>query len=92
LRAPEIIMSYNAPDLRSVTLRLEFSIADAVAQRGLLPVLGAALRAWWKRPRLPPNLPDYLREDVGLQPEGRVVYWMDVPINPSTPTLLPPKL
>jgi hypothetical protein len=76
-------MTYDALNQRSVTLRLEFSIADAVAQRGLLPVLFAAIRAWWKRPRLPPNLPAYLREDVGLPVEDHVVYWMDIPIHPN---------
>ncbi len=75
-------MIYDALNQRSVTLRLEFSIADAVAQRGLFPVLFAAVRAWWKRPRLPPNLPAYLRVDVGLPKEDHSVYWMDIPINP----------
>ena len=72
-------MTYDALDPRSVTLRLEFSIADAVEQRGLVPVLIAALRAWWSRPRLPPNLPAYLREDVGLPAEA--VSWLDLPTN-----------
>jgi len=80
-------MTYDALDPRSVTLRLEFSIADAVQQRGLFSVLVAALRAWWKRPRLPPNLPAYLRADVGLPAEDQVVYWMDIPIHShSVPT------
>jgi hypothetical protein len=77
-------MSYDALDPRSVTLRLEFSIADAVVQRGLVPVLIEALRAWWKRPRLPPNLPAYLRVDVGLPAEDNIVYWMDIPIHPHS--------
>ena len=72
-------MTYDALDPRSVTLRLEFSIADAVEQRGLVPVLIAALRSWWSRPRLPPNLPAYLREDVGLPAEA--VSWLDLPTN-----------
>lgn len=73
---------------RSVSLRLESAIADAVAQRGLFSVLVAAIRAWWKRPRLPPNLPAYLRSDLGLPPDdGQIVYWMDIPIHPhSVPT------
>lgn len=76
-------MTHDALNPRSVTLRLEFSIADAVAQRGLLPVLFAAIRAWWGRPRLPPNLPAHLRADIGLPPsEGKVVYWMDIPVHP----------
>ena len=59
-------MSYNVPAEGNIVLRLEFSIADAVHQRGLLSVLGTAISAWWNRPRLPSNLPAYLRADVGL--------------------------
>jgi hypothetical protein len=76
-------MTYETLNQRGVSLRLEYSIADAVAQRGLFAVLVAAIRAWWKRPRLPPNLPAYLRVDVGLPAEDHVVYWMDIPINPT---------
>jgi len=68
-------------DQRSVVLRLEFSIADAVQQRGLMPVLVEAVRAWWSRPRLPPNLPDNLRSDVGLGPAREPIYWMDIPVH-----------
>ncbi|WP_375449827.1 hypothetical protein [uncultured Devosia sp.] len=76
-------MINDALNPRSVTLRLEFSIADAVAQRGLVPVLLAAIRAWWSRPRLPPNLPASLRADLGLPPDpSSLVYWMDIPVNP----------
>jgi hypothetical protein len=78
-------MTYDALDPRSVTLRLEFSVADAVAQRGLFPVLLTAIRVWWSRPRLPPNLPAYLRADVGLSPvDSKIVYWMDIPIHPHS--------
>lgn len=84
-------MSYNALEQRSVTLRLEFSIADAVAQRGLVSVLAEAFRAWWSRPRLPPNLPARLRADVGLPPESQMAYWMDIKVSPkSVPPLHPP--
>jgi len=83
-------MTYEAHDLRSVVLRLEFSIADAVTQRGLVPVLFEAIRAWWTRPRLPPNLPANLRADVGLPPEGKQVYWMDIPISNPRALRLPP--
>ncbi|UXN73767.1 hypothetical protein N8D56_24170 [Devosia sp. A8/3-2] len=38
-------MSYNALNEGSVVLRLEFSIADAVHQRGLFAVLQAAIAA-----------------------------------------------
>ena len=78
-------MTYDALNPRSVTLRLEFSIADAVHQRGLFPVLLAAIRAWWKRPRLPPNLPAYLRADLGLSSEDfHPVYWMDIMFNANS--------
>ena len=78
-------MSYNVLSERSVVLRLEFSIADAVHQRGLLPVLAAAFAAWWNRPRVPSELPSYLREDVGLPPVAEPVLWHTVP----TASLIP---
>jgi len=71
-------MTYDAIDSRSVVLRLEFSIADAVHQRGLVPVLTAAVAAWWNRPRLPANLPDYLRADLGLPPAAEAAHWTDI--------------
>lgn len=81
-------MSYNVLDERSVVLRLEFSIADAVHQRGLLPVIGAALRAWWNRPRGYSQVPDYLREDIGLPPAGDPVFYpVSAPL-PAPPLLL----
>jgi hypothetical protein len=81
-------MTY-APDQRSLALRLEYSIADAVQQRGLLAVLLAALRAYWGRPRLPPDLPAYLRADLGLGPDTEPAHWLDVPINPHSGTSPP---
>ena len=78
-------MSYNMPSEGSVVLRLEFSIADAVHQRGLLSVLGAAISAWWDRPRLPSSLPAYLREDVGLSPIAEPAHWLDVPRHQGIP-------
>jgi hypothetical protein len=78
-------MTHETLDPRSVSLRLESVIAEAVAQRGLLPVLATALRAWWTRPRLPPNLPPGLRADIGLPTDdSRMVYWMDFPIHPKS--------
>lgn len=60
-------MSSNVLEERSIVLRLEFSIADAVRHRGVLAVLGAAIRAWWaQRPAHYSDVPAYLREDVGL--------------------------
>jgi hypothetical protein len=78
-------MSYNVLSERSVVLRLEFSIADAVHQRGLLPVLASAMSAWWNRPRVPSELPAYLRADVGLPPVAEPVLWHSVP----TASLIP---
>ena len=72
----------HALDQRSITLRYELSIADAVQQRGLIAVLLEALRAYWGRPRLPPDLPAYLRADIGLGPDPEPAHWLDVPINP----------
>lgn len=72
-------MSSNVLSERSVVLRLEFSIADAVHQRGLLPVLAAAFVAWWNRPGVPADLPAYLREDVGLAPVAEPVLWHTTP-------------
>jgi hypothetical protein len=71
-------MTYEALNERSVVLRLEFSIADAVHQRGLVPVIAAAVQAWLNRPRVPVDLPAYLREDVGLPPAYEPVTWHSV--------------
>ncbi|HEY8575878.1 MAG TPA: hypothetical protein VIL88_06015 [Devosia sp.] len=71
-------MSHESLAERSVALRLEFSIADAVYQRGLLSVLAAAIGAWWNRPRLPPNLPANLRADLGLSPVAGTAHWLNI--------------
>jgi hypothetical protein len=72
-------MSSNVLNERSVVLRLEFSIADAVHQRGLVPVLASAIRAWWaQRPVRYAPVPDYLREDVGLPPANDPLHWTGV--------------
>jgi hypothetical protein len=78
LTRPETVMSYNTLPEGSVVLRLEFSIADAVHQRGLLSVLGTAISAWWNRPRMPSNLPAYLRADVGLPDIANSTHWLDI--------------
>ena len=78
-------MSYNTLPEGSIVLRLEFSIADAVHQRGLLSVLGTAIGAWWNRPRVPANLPAYLRADVGLPPGAEPAHWLDVPSRSGIP-------
>jgi hypothetical protein len=78
-------MSYNTLPEGSIVLRLEFSIADAVHQRGLLSVIGTAISAWWNRPRLPSELPAYLRADVGLPPVAEPVHWLDAPSRQGIP-------
>ncbi|ODT65911.1 MAG: hypothetical protein ABS75_29640 [Pelagibacterium sp. SCN 63-23] len=76
-------MSSNVLDGRSVVLRLEFSIADAVHQRGLIPVIGAAIKAWWaQRPPRYSDIPSYLREDIGL-PEAQNPYYLGAGIDPA---------
>lgn len=84
---PETVMSNKSLSEGSIVLRLEFSIADAVHQRGLLSVIGAAIAAWWNRPKLPSNLPDHLRADVGLPAEQASLLWYSVPSTPSDPSL-----
>lgn len=69
-------MSSNVLDERSVVLRLEFSIADAVQQRGLVPVLLSAVNAWWsQRPPRYQSVPSYLRKDVGLPEAEDPLRW-----------------
>ena len=81
----ETVMSYNTLPEGSVVLRLEFSIADAVYQRGLLSVLGSAISAWWNRPRMPDHLPGYLRADIGLSPVATTAHWLDIPSRSGIP-------
>lgn len=81
-------MFNNTVPQGSIVLRLEFSIADAVYQRGLLSVLATAIAAWWNRPRLPSSLPAYLREDVGLPPAASPAHWLDIPANRPIPAPL----
>lgn len=78
-------MSYNSLPEGSIVLRLEFSIADAVHQRGLLSVLGSAIGAWWNRPRLPANIPAFLRADIGLSPVAAAAHWLDIPSRSGIP-------
>lgn len=78
-------MTYNTLPEGSVVLRLEFSIADAVHQRGLFAVLGAAISAWWNRPRVPSDLPDDLRADVGLPSRASAAHWTDISMRSGIP-------
>ena len=68
-------MSYNALNEGSVALRLEIQVIKAVQHRGLLAVLRVAVVAWWNQPRLPPDLSDRLRADIGLPPAPKSVFW-----------------
>jgi hypothetical protein len=82
-------MSSNVIDGRSVVLRLEFSIADAVQHRGLVPVIGAAIRAWWaQRPARYSAVPSYLRADVGLPEDAADTHWTGIDLH--TYRLQPP--
>lgn len=72
---------------RNVVLRLEFSIADAVHQRGLLPVIGAAVAAWMQRPPKIGKVPPYLRADLGLPPEAEAHHWHSGSLSPPPPDL-----
>jgi len=81
-------MSYSSAPEGRLVLRLEFSIADAVHQRGLLAVIGAAISAWWNRPKLPQSLPAHLRADLGLPPDADFAHWTDIPVNSGIPPAL----
>lgn len=72
-------MTYEALPEHRIVLRLEFSIADAVHQRGLVPVIITALRAWWTRPRMPQDIPAHLRADMGVPPVAGRAHWLDIP-------------
>jgi hypothetical protein len=80
-------MTSNVLDERSIVLRLEFSIADAVHQRGLVPVLAAAFSAWLNRPRAPARVPAYLRSDLGLPPVAEPVLWHSLPTTTTVVSL-----
>jgi hypothetical protein len=75
---PDADMTYQPVSEGQIVLRLEFSIADAVHQRGLVSVLVTAIAAWWNRPKMPQNLPANLRADLGLLPHGEPAHWLDL--------------
>jgi hypothetical protein len=86
---PDTKMSSNVLDERSVVLRLEFSIADAVRHRGVLSVMAAALQAWWQQqPVHHSAVPSYLRADVGLEPAEEAGHWTGIDLH--TYRLQPP--
>lgn len=56
---------------RNLALRATdgWSISEGVPERrNALEELLAALRSWLKRPKRPPDVPAYLRADLGLPP------------------------
>ena len=80
-------MSYDALSERSVSLRLDFNVVQAVQRRGLPAVLRVALVAWWNRPRLPADLSPRLRAAMGLPPPPSSAFWPE-PV--EGPLVLPP--
>jgi hypothetical protein len=79
---PETIMSSNVLSERSVVLRLEFSIADAVRHRGLVAVMAAAIGAWWRQqPSRHQSVPASLRADVGLPPLEDAAHWSGIDLH-----------
>lgn len=87
--AAGIFMSSKLVNENSIVLCLEFSIADAVRHRGLFAVLSAAVRAWWAlHPVRHSDVPDYLRADVGLEPEASPAHWTGIDLH--TYRLQPP--
>lgn len=66
-------MSFDALSERSVLLRLDFNVVEAVQRRGLPAVLRVALAAWWNRPQMPQD--PRLRADMGLPPLPRSAFW-----------------
>lgn len=82
-------MTSNVLNERSVVLRLEYSIADAVRHRGLFAVIGAAVAAWWAQgaQSSPPQIPASLRADVGLPDAEDPLIWYAMP-----PMAVVPKL
>ena len=56
---------------------------EFVAPRGAGPGQLAAVFRHLRRPARPPDLPDYLREDVGLPPAYHPVQQCDVAMTPQ---------
>jgi hypothetical protein len=75
-------MSMDYTSQRQLVLKLEFSIADAVRQRGLFSVLIAAISAWADQKQNYPEVPDHLRADVGLPEVDRFSsHWLGVDLH-----------
>ncbi|WP_152664611.1 hypothetical protein [Devosia geojensis] len=70
---------------RSLALRATdgWSISEGMPEprRNVLEKLLAALLSWLRRPKRPPDVPDYLRADLGLPPVEDNPYL--VPPNPD---------
>ena len=54
----------------------------------LAAMLLTTLVAWWHRPAHPPDLPSYLRADVGLPVEPVSLDWHGVPYRLTDPTIV----
>lgn len=75
-------MSIASVSQPPIVMKLEFSIADAVRQRGLIAVLVAAISAWAEQKQNYPEVPHYLRADVGLPPEDHLSsQWLGVDLH-----------
>jgi hypothetical protein len=63
-------MSTSNVSARSIALRAPdgFSISEGLPERRPVPRVFARIRAWLYRPSRPPDLPNRLREDIGLPP------------------------
>ena len=61
---------------------------DLKARPTLVAMLFATFVAWWHRPAHPPDLPPYLRRDVGLPPEPSPSDWRGVPYRLTDPTIV----
>ena len=65
-------MSLENAKPRSLALRANdgWFISEGVPERrrNLVELLLAALLSWLRRPKRPPDVPDYLRADLGLPP------------------------
>jgi len=61
---------------------------DHEVRPSLATMLLATFVVWWHRPAHPPDLPSYLRQDVGLPPEPSPLDWRGVPYRLTDPTIV----
>lgn len=75
-------MSIVSSSQPPIIMKLEFSIADAVRQRGLISVVLAAFNAWLEQKQNYPDVPNHLRADVGLPPTDNLSsHWLGVDLH-----------